>query len=201
MSRILSVIRTFLGHAEEGAALVAETLGAAVAVMAQHGTKAPVEEALSFMDSLSGTAKRERALREGAIVVAPIIAKVRPGRHTAEEAGTLAAEVEEALMLAVSAVLTAKVTKAKATPAETIAKALASLAKVKDKDLAKALRTPGAGADLVARVMALHAANEATKALRAAGRVTSQARKATAPATPATAETLAAVVAAPATAG
>lgn len=169
MSKLSTILSAFLGDVEAGTIIVGDALHAAVVTMAQHGTRAPVDEAVKMIDALSLRSVREKALRAGLDAVRGAIKGIKAGKVTADAAQTLGADISASFVLACGEVLTAPKAPPVKAPADIVARAVKALAGVSDAALSKALRDAGA-ADLLTRLQALDSANKAADAVKVAQR-------------------------------
>ena len=175
---LVSVLRAFLGDAEQGAAIVGHAIGRAVVIVAAHGTRAPLDEARAMVEALPGRSTREQALRAALLSVAPDLDAIPVGKVKPAAAEAMGARIGEAFTLAVSTILTAPRVKAKTPAADIAARACKALTGLSDKDVSALLRTD-AGADLCTRLQALQSVIKAVDAAQEATR--KAARKAPAP--------------------
>jgi len=154
-----SVFAAFVGDREARVALVCDALVRAVLVTGQHGTYAPLADALSAVATIKGQARAVLALREGIAATGLTVSAtgkvsgkgLSVGKMTADAAQVYADNVGEAFTLAASTVLTASVEKVKPTDAERAGKAMGVLSSLALGDLRKALRTTE-GAHLLAQI-------------------------------------------------
>lgn len=139
----------FAGDVESRIVVVADALVSAVMVTAQHGTFAPLLDALLAVDTLKGKASYVQALRAG---LAACGLKATPngkavqgdglkvGKMTADAAETLAQAFGEAFTIGAATILNAPKEKKQGDSASAIAaKAFAALQGLTLRDLRKAL--------------------------------------------------------------
>lgn len=168
MSKLITVIRAFLGSIDAGASLLGEALETSITVMGTHGTRAPMDEAAEFMVALTGKSDREKALvhaikatgikvdgKGRAMVPGCIVGRMAP-----DAAAALGADVSSAFILAMGEYVSIPKEKAKADPMKSGAMALGKLSKLTDSQFAKLMSTQG-GADMLARIDRMHAATAA----------------------------------------
>lgn len=159
MSKLSTIIAAFLGDAESAVSIVGDALSAAVTLMAQHGTRQPVDDAIALIEKLSGRTLRERAIKAGLSAVSVNIKMIKVGKTTAADAETMGNDTACAFTLAAVETLTAiKAPGKKATASETAARALKALKGLSDVQILAMLKTPD-GADLLTRVNCLMVAS------------------------------------------
>lgn len=159
----------FAGDNEARIAVVADALVSAVIVTAQHGTFAPLLDAVIAVDSLKGKAAYVQAIRAG---LAACGLKATPngkavqgdglkvGKMTADAAETLAQSFGESFTLAASTIINTPKEKKPGDSAATIAaKAFTALQGLTLRDLRKALA--GNDARVVLANLAIIAAEDA----------------------------------------
>lgn len=178
MSKLHTVLQAFIGNPEAAVTLVGEALETAVITMARHGTRAPVDEAIKFIDALTGRSDREKALKAGLQAVRGIIKGIQAGKSTPEAAKGVAGDVAREFVTACAEYLTTPRAKAVKPAADVAAKALKALAGLTDAQMLKALAT-NEGRDLYTRLHALKMAQEATEQARATARAAAAAAQAT----------------------
>lgn len=177
-----AAIAVFLGDAEGAVNMLADTLAASVSLMLQHGTKAPVDDAIKVALSVKGSTVRVRALRAGFTAVYDVDADKqasgilcdamgKAGKVKAQDkAQEIADTISSAFTLAAVEVMTAQTApKAKAKPAVVAARAIAALAALTDAQFGAAI---GANewADLMARADRLQAVKDAAELVKYAKR-------------------------------
>ena len=180
MSKLTATIQAFLGNAEAAVTLLGDALCAAVIVMAQHGTRAPVDEAITLIEALKGRTLKEKAARAGLAAVVDQIRAFKPGTITKEDAATIGAAVASGFVLAAVELMTApKVTYAKPAATNVATRAVKTLAELTDTQVSAMLKT-AAGADMLARFARVQAIADSVKAAKQAEADTLNAKRATA---------------------
>jgi hypothetical protein len=180
MSKLTHTLQAFLGNAEAAVSLLGDALCAAVITMAQHGTRAPVDEAIALIEALKGRTLKEKAARAGLAAVIAQIRGFKPGTVTKDDAATIGAAVASGFVLAAVELMTApKVTYAKPSGADVASRALKTLAELNDAQVSALLKT-AAGADLMARMARVQAVAESIAQAKQAEADALKAKRATA---------------------
>lgn len=193
MSKLSVSIRAFLGNTEAAAELVGDALHSAILIAGQHGTRAPLDEAVLFVFSLPAKSAKEKALIRGMVacgfthadapnadhkakagIKGAALPGLKVGKMIADEAQALADDMSAAFVLALAEEVTAPKAPKKVDPSAVAQKALKALASLTDAQFAKYVRGSGEWADLqavIARLDAAAAAAAAADAMKTAKRV------------------------------
>jgi hypothetical protein len=155
-----AALAAFMGDGEAACDVVAIALHSAVTTYAQHGTRAPLDDASAFCANAKGNAKRFAALRAGWDAVAPILRTVKPGKSDAEASQDAATRCADAFTLAAGAVLGAVAVKGKGDPVKAGTQAAGRLAKLTPAHLRRVLAT-NEGRDMLAAIARVQAEGEA----------------------------------------
>lgn len=196
MSKLAAVFRSFLGDAESAVSIVADALASAVKVAAQHGTQAPLFEALAMVSELKGVSRRVVALRDGIAATGLSIGADKRvsipgatlGATPAAQASAIAAEVASAFTVTASVQMTAKLEKVSRSDDEKALAALKVLAGIGDAAILRALSSEHGQTALANIIRAQAVANAAAAAARADAAAAKAMRKAPAAASAASNE-------------
>lgn len=166
-----AALAAFMGDGESAVSIVAAAVAVAVATLAQHGTRAPLDDASTYCATAKGTAKRFAALRAGWSAVEGTMRGIAPGKMDGPAASALGESAADAFTLAAGAILGAAIVKGKADPLKAGARALATLKALSAAQLRKVFAGEH-GADVLAAIAAMQAASVApVKADTVAARV------------------------------
>lgn len=183
MSQFLPLVRAIIQRdGDASAVLLADALSATIVQAGMHGTDAPLIEAAGIVAKAKGTSAIVRAVRAGLDAVGTVgtragkkgripaflVQGLTYGKMTQDTADALGAACAERFALAFAEEFTRPVKKVTTPDAERAANAAKVLSTIKPAAFAAFCRTTAAR-DLLARMVAVNAAADATEAARAAG--------------------------------